>query len=91
MPRIRSHAGATSIPLAKAKLLNRLRGQINPRQKKALLRMFAEGPHGFKGGLSAANYRIITDAAPATTTRDLAALVELGALRRKGELKHRPP
>jgi len=74
--------------LAKAKLLDRLRGRINPRQEKALLRMFAEGPDGFRGGLSAANYRTITDAAPATATRDLSELVELEALRKEGELKH---
>lgn len=74
--------------LAKAKLLDRLRGRLNPRQEKALLRVFAEGPDGFKGGLSAANYRTITDAAPATATRDLAELVELEALRKEGELKH---
>ncbi|WP_213979750.1 Fic family protein [Sphingomonas sp. dw_22] len=74
--------------LTKTKLLDRLRGQINARQEKALLRMFAEGPDGFKGGLSAANYRTITDAAPATATRDLAELVELGGLRKEGELKH---
>lgn len=74
--------------LAKAKLLDRLRGQLNARQEKALLRMFAEGTDGFTGGLSAANYRTITDAAPATATRDLAELVDLGALCKKGELKH---
>ncbi len=74
--------------LAKAKLLARLRGRINVRQEKALLRVFAEGPDGFKGGLSAANYRTITGAAPATATRDLAELVELEALRKAGELKH---
>jgi Fic family protein len=50
--------------------------------------MFAEGPDGFKGGLSAQNYRTITDAASATATRDLADLVELGALRREGERKY---
>lgn len=74
--------------LAKAKLLDRLRGRINSRQEKALLRMFGEGPDGFKGGLSAANYRTITGTAPATATRDLADLVGLEALRRHGELKH---
>jgi len=74
--------------MAKAKLLDRLRSRINARQEKALIRMFAEGPDGFRGGLSAANYRTITDAAPATATRDLAELVELGALRKEGELKH---
>lgn len=74
--------------IAKAHLLARLAGRINGRQEKALLRMFAEGPDGFKGGLSAANYRAITDAASATVTRDLAELVEFGALRKEGVLKH---
>ncbi|NML96011.1 Fic family protein [Novosphingobium olei] len=73
--------------IAKTRLLDRLRGHINERQEKALIRMLAEGPDGFRGGLSAANYRTINDAPSATTTRDLADLVRLGALRRKGELK----
>jgi Fic family protein len=74
--------------IAKAKLLDRLRGQINERQQTALLRMFCEGPEGFKGGLSAGNYSTITGASPATTTRDLADLVEKGALIRTGERRH---
>lgn len=74
--------------IAKTKMLDRLRGQINDRQEKALLRMFREGPEGFKGGLSAGNYSTITGASPATTTRDLADLVEKGALIRTGERKH---
>jgi Fic family protein len=74
--------------IAKTKLLDRLRGQINERQQKALLRMFHEGPAGFKGGLSAGNYATITGASPATTTRDLADLVDKGALVRSGERRH---
>jgi Fic family protein len=74
--------------LTKVKLLDRLRGQINERQQKALLRMFREGLEGFKGGLSAGNYGKITGASPATTTRDLADLVEKDALIRTGERKH---
>jgi Fic family protein len=72
----------------KVKLLERLKGQLNTRQEKALLRMFREGPQGFKGGLSAGNYSTITRASPATATRDLAGLVEKGALIRTGERKH---
>jgi Fic family protein len=74
--------------IAKTKLLDRLRSQINDRQLKALLRIFREGPDGFKGGLSAGNYGTITGASPATTTRDLADLTEKGALVRTGERKH---
>ncbi len=74
--------------LAKAKLLERLRGHTNERQQKALLRMFREGPEGFRGGLSAGNYSTITGASPATTTRDLVDLVQKGALLRTGERRH---
>ena len=72
----------------KTKLLDRLKGQLNARQEKALLRMFREGPEGFKGGLSAGKYSTITGTSPATTTRDLADLVEKGALAREGERRY---
>ena len=72
----------------KTRLLDRLRGGINERQEKALLRMFREGPDGIEGGLSAGNYRTITGAALATSTRDLADLVEKGALIRTGERRY---
>jgi Fic family protein len=73
--------------LEKSRLFERLGSLLNNRQERALNRMFAAGVDGFKGGLSAANYMTITDAASATATRDLAALVEWGALRRTGALK----
>lgn len=72
----------------KTKLLDRLRDQLNERQKAALLRMLREGPSGFKGGLSAGNYASIAKTSAATATRDLAELVEMGALSRTGELRH---
>lgn len=71
--------------IAKARLFDRLRGQINARQEKALLRLTREGPNGFKGGLSAGKYCSLTGASPATARRDLAELVALGALLRTGE------
>jgi len=71
----------------KTRFLDGLRGKLNPRQSKALLRMLREGPEGFKGGLSAGNYTTITGATSSTTTRDLGDLVELGALLRTGERK----
>ncbi len=73
--------------LNKSRLIDGLRGQLNQRQEKALMRLFAAGPDGFVGGLSAANYMSITDAPSATATRDLAGLVEMGALIRTGERK----
>jgi Fic family protein len=78
---------AIEFVLEKTKLLDRLRGQLNERQEKALLRMLSEGPDGFEGGLSAAKYRSLTGAPAATATRDLSHLVELRALRRTGQLK----
>ena len=72
----------------RTRLLDRLRDQLNDRQRKALMRMLREGPEGFKGGLSASNYITITGASPATATRDLAHLVEKRALDRIGERRH---
>jgi len=74
--------------LHKASLLARLRGSLNARQEAALLRMLREGADGFEGGLSAGKYIAITKASPATATRDLAELVEMGALVRVGERRH---
>jgi Fic family protein len=61
----------------KTKLLDRVKGQLNARQEKALLRMFRESPGGFRGGLTAGKYSTITGTSPATTTRDLADLVAI--------------
>jgi Fic family protein len=72
----------------KTKLFDRLNGQLNDRQQKALLRMFREGPEGFRGGMSAGNYSTITGASPATTTRDLVDLTEKGALVRAVVRRH---
>lgn len=71
----------------KTKLHDRLRGKLNPRQEKALERVFREGPEGFRGGLSAENYIAITKTSRATASRDLKELVELGALRKTGQRK----
>ncbi len=73
--------------ISKTKFFDRMRGKLNPRQEKALIRMFSEGPEGFTGGLSAENYLAITRTSRATATRDLTELVQLGALRRTGQLK----
>ena len=74
--------------IEKTRLLDRLRGELHPRQEKALLRMLREGPEGFKGGLSAGNYATITGASPATATRDLTDLVDKEALLRVGERRY---
>lgn len=61
---------------------------LNPRQVKVINRVFEEGIEGFRGGLSAKNYQVISGASPATTTRDLQELVALNAFLKTGELKH---
>jgi Fic family protein len=73
--------------ISKAQMLGRLAGRLNGRQEKAMLRLFRAGPGGFAGGMSAENYRSITGATPPTATRDLADLVDKGALQRTGERK----
>lgn len=74
--------------VAKTKFLDRFSGQLNQRQEKAILRIFREGLNGFKGGLSASNYRSITGATASTATRDLQQLATLGAFVKTGELRH---
>lgn len=73
--------------IEKTKLFDRVQHALNERQKKCLLRMFAEGPEGFVGGLSSENYRRITKTTRATATRDLSTLLSLGALVKSGERK----
>lgn len=74
--------------IAKIKFFERLSAKLNARQEKVVTRMFKEGIDGFKGGLSAENYIKITGAPRATATRDLHALVEMGALTRRGERRY---
>ena len=73
--------------IAKARTMDRLRDKLNPRQEKALIRLFDAGPDGFTGGLSAKNYMSITGATTVTTTRDLNDLVTKSALTKTGERK----
>ncbi|MCK6418359.1 MAG: Fic family protein [Alphaproteobacteria bacterium] len=74
--------------IEKSKFYDRFSSQLNERQAKVVARMFKEGIEGFKGGLSAENYISISGAARATATRDLQALVEMGALKKTGERKY---
>jgi Fic family protein len=73
--------------IAKAKCLAHHKHRLNERQFKALLRIFEEGVKGFEGGLSAKNYRTITQTSASTATRDLQELVVWGVLHTTGERK----
>ena len=72
----------------KTKFFVRFNSLINERQEKVLVRIFAEGIEGFKGGLSAGNYKTITGTSNATATRDLLELLQIKALIKTGELKN---
>ncbi|MCZ0942761.1 MAG: Fic family protein [Gammaproteobacteria bacterium] len=70
--------------LNKTRFHDRYDERLNERQRKAIARVFAEGRAGFAGGLSAKNYVSIAKCSPATATRDLAALRDMGALVSRG-------
>ena len=72
----------------KSRLLEDMRDRVEPRQLRVLERVLREGPSGFAGGLSAGNYATIAKVSASTATRDLAGLVEAGALTRTGERRH---
>lgn len=74
--------------IEKSKMLTKYASQLNPRQEKVLLRMFAEGLEGFKGGLSAEKYIAITKTSRATATRDLTDLLNMGAFIKTGVLRN---
>jgi len=77
----------TRFVIDKAKLFDSVRDHLNERQKKVILRMFREGVDGFEGGMSARNYISIANTYHQQATRDLAKLVEMGALRKEGRGK----
>lgn len=73
--------------LEKTKFYDRFREQLNERQAKVIARVLREGADGFRGGLSAANYKSISQASESTVTRDLQDLVQKGVLLRTGQRK----
>ena len=73
--------------ITKVQFFREYQDQLNDRQLKVIKRLFEAGPEGFKGGLSSSNYQSITKATSASSTRDLRALVDCGALVKTGALK----
>jgi Fic family protein len=71
--------------LKKVKFFDRFKDKLNERQLKVVKRMLEEGPKGFAGGMNASKYGSITKISKATATRDLQALLEIGALIPFGE------
>jgi Fic family protein len=74
-----------SFVLSKARFYDAYGKEFSARQNKVIARIFQAGRAGFKGGLSAKNYRSIAKCSAATATRDLTQLRELGALTAHGQ------
>lgn len=71
--------------LQKTKFFDRFKNKLTERQAKVIRRMLEEGPKGFAGGMNAGKYGTLTKVSKATATRDLQALLEIGALVHMGE------
>lgn len=71
--------------LRKAKFFDHHKDKLSERQLKVIRRMLEEGPKGFQGGMNAGKYGSLTKVSKATATRDLQALLEMGALVHLGE------
>ncbi len=70
--------------IEKGKFFRQFEDQLSERQLKVVKRIFREGIEGFKGGLSAENYIRITKTSRQTASRDLAKMVDMGALLKSG-------
>ena len=66
--------------LAKTRFYEIYGDQLNDRQAKMILRVFAEGRKGFEGGITTRKYEIITKCPNRTASRDLSDLVVKGIL-----------
>jgi len=66
--------------LRKTRFFEGFGNQFNWCQLRVIERMLEAGVDGFEGGMSARKYVSIAKTSKATATRDLQALVELGAL-----------
>lgn len=69
-----------SFTLQKARFFDAFKDQLNERQLRVVRRMMEEGPKGFEGGMSADKYSAVAKTSKATATRDLQALLGMGAL-----------
>ena len=66
--------------LSKTRFYETWGGQLNDRQAKMVLRVFAEGRKGFEGGITTKKYEAITKCPNRTASRDLSDLVAKGIL-----------
>ncbi|MEZ4987963.1 MAG: Fic family protein [Saprospiraceae bacterium] len=73
--------------ISKGQFYTRFAALLNERQHKVVARIFQEGVNGFQGGLSADNYMRIAKTTASTATRDLQKMIEIGAVKKTGQLK----
>ena len=71
----------------KTKFFDCYSSKLNDRQLKVVQRLFESGHKGFKGGLSADNYKSIAKTSASTATRDLQDLIEKNIFVKTGILK----
>ena len=69
----------------KREYLGKYEPTLSERARKVVLRMFEDGEAGAKAGLSAAKWMRMTKVSKATATRDLAELVDCGAIVAHGD------
>lgn len=66
--------------LAKTRFYETYGDQLNDRQARMILRVFAEGRKGFEGGITTKKYEAITKCPNRTASRDLSDLVAKGII-----------
>ena len=66
--------------LAKTRFYEAYGDQLNDRQARMVLRVFAEGRKGFEGGITTKKYETITKCPNRTASRDLSDLVAKGII-----------
>ena len=82
---IEGFVAAVKFIAAKRAYLAKYESAFSERAKKVILRMFEDGEEGVKAGLSASKWVRMAKVSKPTATRDLAELVAVGAIVRKGE------
>ncbi|MEZ4799964.1 MAG: hypothetical protein R2809_09370 [Flavobacteriales bacterium] len=86
MLKVKKFASETiDFTLLKSKYFDNYSDKFNASQLKVIQRMFAEGPAGFKGGMTATKYSRVSQVSKATATRHLTELLKLGALSVQGQ------
>lgn len=73
--------------IKKTKFYDKIKNELNERQLKVISRILEEGIEGFKGGLSAKNYKAITQTSLSTVTRDLQDLIRKNVMFSTGARK----